>query len=340
MLSSHRLGDISNSQLQATLDRFDLGRLGSAAVIPFGLFGQNLYLTSTQGEFVFRGAPHYAWQLPTERFFAERLRQETTVPVPWPYFLEPESGPFPWTWGYAIMPRMPGLALADANVYTALSAQQRLRLAEAQGIMLAELQQAASSTAGSYDIRTGTVRPFDAGYVTRTVERACASAAQAFANGAHDTDDAAWLEATLDAFGALPEPARYSVVHEDFNRNNMTAAFGGDQVEITGLFDLMTCHYGDGLADLARQFCMFVQDDGGAELARAFVRAYLARREPLGPADIQRSLLYLADERLLIWEYCHRPGHDCRDWGVTGSLRHWLGHYLDAMESVLTEPGV
>jgi hypothetical protein len=29
--------------------------------VPFGLFGQNLFLSTTAGEFVFRGAPHTPW---------------------------------------------------------------------------------------------------------------------------------------------------------------------------------------------------------------------------------------------------------------------------------------
>ncbi len=177
MFYSNRLGQITDAQLQDVLDRFDLGVLVSTDTIPFGLFGQNLYLTSTAGDFVFRGAPHYYWQLPTEQFFAERLHRDTDVPAPWPYFVETDSDVFPWNWGYAIMPRMPGDALADPDVYDALSDRQRLSLAEAQGAALSKLHEMASPIAGAYDIRTVSTRPFASGYVGRTVERARASAA-------------------------------------------------------------------------------------------------------------------------------------------------------------------
>ena len=56
---SKRLGVLSNEQFQVALARFDLDTLVSAEPVPFGNFGQNVFLTSTEGEYVLRGAPHY-----------------------------------------------------------------------------------------------------------------------------------------------------------------------------------------------------------------------------------------------------------------------------------------
>ncbi len=47
---SKRLGLISYEQLQAALDRFHLGRFIGAEPIPFGVFGQNLFVSSTEGD--------------------------------------------------------------------------------------------------------------------------------------------------------------------------------------------------------------------------------------------------------------------------------------------------
>lgn len=44
---SKHLGIISDDQFQSALDRFDLGKFVQAEPIPFGLFGQNVFLTST-----------------------------------------------------------------------------------------------------------------------------------------------------------------------------------------------------------------------------------------------------------------------------------------------------
>ena len=61
---SKHLGLLSPDQFQAALNRFGLGNFLHTEPIPFGLFGQMVYLTSTDGEFVLRGRPHFPWQFP------------------------------------------------------------------------------------------------------------------------------------------------------------------------------------------------------------------------------------------------------------------------------------
>lgn len=327
---SHRLGDIPDASLQAALDTFGLGRLVATASIPFGLFGQNLFITASSGEYVFRGAPHYAWQLPTERYFANVIHERTEVPVPWPYHVSVDSGPFTWGLGFAIMPRQTGLALADPAVRDGLSPAQRLGLAAAQGQMLAELHRATAPVSGRFDSGIQSVAPFAAGYIHRTVQRAIANAEAALASRGHDPADHAWLLETLREGALLPDPHSFCVVHEDFNHNNMVAKINGNSVTITGLFDLMTCHYGDGLADLARQFAMYRTDPGDPAIVQKFIETYLALRPPLDNRDASRSLLYLIDERLQAWEYAKRPGHEELGWWDYGlGLRAWLQPAID-----------
>jgi hygromycin-B 7''-O-kinase len=128
---SKRLGLLSSAQFQAALDRFDLGELIQAEPVPFGNFGQNVFLTSTKGEFVLRGAPHYPWQFPKERFFSQLLHERTPVPVPWPYLLDPGDDILGWS--YAIMPRLPGVQLIDPHVQNALGAEDKRGIARAMG---------------------------------------------------------------------------------------------------------------------------------------------------------------------------------------------------------------
>jgi len=116
---SKRVGQISPEQFQAALTRLHSGDYIRAELIPFGLFGQNVFLTSTLGEFVFRGAPHYPWQFPTEQFIVDQLHEQTCAPVPHPYLLEPSSDIFGWS--FVIMPRMPGLQLQDKAVASQLT---------------------------------------------------------------------------------------------------------------------------------------------------------------------------------------------------------------------------
>jgi hypothetical protein len=96
----------------------------NAEPIPVGLFGQNVFLTSSKGEFVFRGVPHYPWQFPTEQFIVNKLYEQTCAPVPFPYLLEPTDDIFGWS--FVIMPKMPGLQVQDKGVSSQLSFDDRL----------------------------------------------------------------------------------------------------------------------------------------------------------------------------------------------------------------------
>jgi hygromycin-B 7''-O-kinase len=114
MIYSKRLGEISDAQIQAALNHFHLGEFVRAEPVPFGLFGQNIFVTSTSGQFVLRGAPHAPSQFPIEQHCSDELRRRTKVPVPWPYLIDESSAIFGWS--YAIMPRMPGINVDDPQV--------------------------------------------------------------------------------------------------------------------------------------------------------------------------------------------------------------------------------
>src|SRR5439155_9911686 len=109
---SLRLGVLTGQQLQAALARFELDGLVDAQPAQGGIFGQNVFLSSTKGEYVLRGKPHYDWQLPAERFFAKLIHERSKVPAPWPYLIE--DSPDIFGWAFAIMPRLPGVSLTDA----------------------------------------------------------------------------------------------------------------------------------------------------------------------------------------------------------------------------------
>ena len=67
---SQRLGALTPQQFQAALTRSGLGTFVSATPVAQGLFGQNVFVQSTQGDYVLRGVPHYPWQFPLARAFA------------------------------------------------------------------------------------------------------------------------------------------------------------------------------------------------------------------------------------------------------------------------------
>jgi len=154
---SARLGIIAPERFQAALDRFGLGTFITAAPITGGLFGQNVFVTSTEGEWVLRGDPHYPGQFPKERFFARLIQEHTDVPVPWPYLID--TDPTIFGWGYILMPRMPGLQTSDPAVRAALSRQDHLGIAAALGKTLAQLHDFEWPHHGEYEVESDGIVP-------------------------------------------------------------------------------------------------------------------------------------------------------------------------------------
>jgi len=322
---SVRLGRIAPAQFQAALDRFALGAFVCAAPIPLGNFGQNVFVTATSGEYVLRGAPHHAGQLPKERLIARLLHERTGAPVPWPYLLDPSDDIFGWS--YALMPRLPGLQLGDPAVYAALGAADRRRIGASLGAMLARLHQLTWSHAGDYDRDADTIVPFAGDYRDRVVARIRHNLAVAREHVAQTTaSDASWVEAVLaagyDMLGALGAPC---IAMEDYTTRNVVVERVGRGWRVSGVFDLMTPYVGDGEADLSRQVAMYWDDEPAC--ARAFLRSYLRCRPPRQGFSA-RFPIYMLDDRLIIWTWAHR--HGVVWWDTSWTLRTWAERYMAA----------
>ena len=297
---SKRLGRISDQQLQAALEHFDLGKFIRAESISFGLFGQNLFVTSTQGEFVLRGVPHYEWQFPTEQFFTEQLHQRTGVPVPYPYLFEPSTDIFGW--GFVIMPRMSGLQIADKQVVASLSWGDRRGIAQALAKTLIEAQTLTWAYAGKYDVTTGTVQPLNQDYREWVVGRIRELLTQAQSYNPHTSaSDAAWVESLITkASHSLRTPYSPCIVFEDYKEPNAVVERTSNDWRVSGVFDLMTAHFGDGEADLSRQVGAYLREN--PVLADDFVQAYL-QHKAVQPGFVERQQLYMLYDSLIIWSF-------------------------------------
>jgi hygromycin-B 7''-O-kinase len=297
---SKRLGLISDAQFQAALQRFGLGDFVVAEAIPFGLFGQNLFLTSTQGEFVLRGTSHYDWQFPAEHFFAELLHNKTNVPVPYPYLFEPSPEIFGWS--YILMPCMAGIQLADAKVAAALPQADRQAISRALAQTLIEAQTLTWDYAGRYDLKSNTIAPLGEDYRQWVLGRIRALLAQA--QGLNDNtpeSDAKWVKRLIAANSeGMDAPYQPCVVFEDYKEPNTVAEKTEMGWRISGLFDLMTTHFGDGEADLARLVGSYLREQ--PNLANTFVDEYL-RNKPVAKGFAQRQRLYMLYDSLLIWAF-------------------------------------
>jgi aminoglycoside phosphotransferase (APT) family kinase protein len=327
---SRRLGAITDAQFQAAVARLGLGEFVRAEPITGGLFGQNVFVTSTTGEYVLRGAPHHDWQLPAERFYARLLHERTRAPVPWPYLIDPSDDIFGWS--YAIIPRMPGLQMTG-SVLAELSPADRSGMARAMAENLVLLQQLTWASPGSYDLATDTVAPIGSSWADWAIDEVRYWLALARKHSDRTTEaDESWVGGLLDAARpALDVAFQPCVVMRDYKEGNTVMSRTAEGWRVSGVFDLMEASFGDGEIDLSRQTAAYLDED--AELARAFLRTYLELSPPRSGFQA-RFPVYMLRDRLIIWEYFQRPGRQPGD-DPTITLRQWAEPYTSALASLL-----
>ena len=324
---SERLGALSRAQLQAALDRFALGKLLEVRAPAGGLFGQNLFLTAESGEWVFRGAPHWyrgaphpTWQLAKERWFAERIHRETAAPAAWPYLVETSSDLFGWAW--ALMPRLPGECAQFAR--HTLSPDERLAFARSMGETLAELHSLQASAPGDYDPDLDAIQPDTSlrSYALRVLD-GCRERALAPPSTLEAADLAMIERVVRETQDALDVPVVPSCIHLDYHWGNLNVARRDGTWQVSGIFDLMTCEFGDPEMDLARPVAVLATDD--RPLLPAFLDGYLARR-PLRPGARERFRLFMLIDRLIIWSF----GRRTQKWfGPDARFRDFARLFLD-----------
>ena len=329
---SERLGAISDAQFGAVAERFGLGRFVSAAPTTSGLFGQNVFVTTTDGEFVLRGAPHWVkgideteyrredrLQFTSERWFAQQLHERTKTPAPWPIHHDQADDIFGWP--YLVMPKMPGLCTDERRILKELSPEDRRGVAVATGENLAEMQNLTSPFAGGFSLVTIALEPFAEGPVgwiareARALVRTC--------GGLLTKDDIAWIEAAID--GATGDVTS-TYVHCDYKFGNLTLLKESGRWRVSGLFDFHEARFADGALDLVRSACSYL--DTEPELARVFREAYGK------PLDAGRMTLHVLNDRLKIWGYFARPEVGAK--ALRGkTFRKWAQRYVDGILSVL-----
>jgi aminoglycoside phosphotransferase (APT) family kinase protein len=300
---SKRLGVLTGAQLQAALTRFDLGELRAASPAPGGLFGQNVFLRSTAGEFVLRGDPHYDGQFEKERYFCRAIAERTEAHAPWPFLIE--KSPEIFGWSYALMPKLPGVHLSDREVMRAMTDADRDGIARAMGEYLPLIQQATWPEPRDYDYVADDLAPLPMPYADWFVARTRDWLARSREASPATTDaDVAWVESVIaQAYPALGEPFTPVLTHTDYAEGNVVAERTDGGWRICGVFDLGEAYVGDGDYDLARIGCWYGRQS--EDRLRALIEGY-TRERPLRPGTAERLALYILTDRLILWEYGQR----------------------------------
>ena len=370
---SEHLGEIKDECFQSALKRLGLGDFVLAKPISYGLFGQNIFLTTTQGEMVFRGRPLWPEQFANECYIVTRLHQETRIPVPWPYRLNPPDDLFGWP--YIIMPKLPGLPLENAEINKTLTAEDRLALAEVMAENLVELQKLRHPHCGLYDAGTDSVPPLEEVYTPPWMQKVPVNAVSSsgqkrspeetyqrwyisrikerlnYAISCNDKtsgcmttpSDVDWVESVLrDYSDSLLVPFQPCFVMDDYKEGNTTCEKVNGKWKITGLFDFGTAYFGDGEADLSRLLATYgIGNPECGERAPLFLKTYLKGKyqSAIRPLFIERACLYLLMDWLVMWaHFRHRISvdkfPDFRSW-CEPSLRSSHAHLTAILREAL-----
>ncbi|OAI40900.1 hypothetical protein AYO38_04830 [bacterium SCGC AG-212-C10] len=329
---SERLGEIGHDQFEAAVQRLGLGRFLGAEPITSGLFGQNVFVTTSEGKFVLRGAPHWVkgagdeeyyqedrWQFTKERYFAQQLHEHTNTPVPWPMLHDQSNDIFGWP--YLIMPRMPGVSLDERTVLRELAPADRRSVAAALGRNLAEMQRLTSPIAGDFGVESIALEEYPEGAVG-----SIAREADTFVQACGDRitlDEATWIAAAAAVAGG---DGLITYVHCDYKLGNLTLLHDGGEWRVSGLFDFHEARFADGALDIVRVACGYL--DSEPDMARIFLDAY---GKGIDPAHLT---LYVLNDRLKIWSWFTHPDHaDPRLKGLT--FRRWAQRYIDGLLALI-----
>jgi len=304
---SERLGSITDEQFQAALDRFNLGKFISAEPISIGLGGQNIFVTSSEGQFVLRGNPHTSNQFCKELFFYSRLHSETEAPVPWPYMHEPSPEIFGWE--FVIMPRLPGITVDDPAVAKKLSTTDKLGIASVRGEVIAQMHAFEWDHPGEYDLETNSIKPHEVeNYAFWIIHRVYWFLEMAKkASDQTTVSDVKWINEVVNANReAWNEDFVPAVVHHDYSIGNCTVDKVDGKWQVTGIFDLEEAYIGHPEEDLVRSIIQYaMMSDPGS--AREFAQGYVSVH-PLSSGYRERYKINVMSDALGLWLYGQQNG--------------------------------
>ncbi len=305
VLYSENLGEISGAQFHKALNKLGLGDFIRAERVKGGVGGQNVFLSSTQGDFVFRGNPYHREQLDAERFSVGYLRLHTNLSTAYPYKIDRDTDLFGYP--YAIMPRLKGIAFDGSKERSTVTYDERLQICRAMADILAEI----------HNVIPEPNEIQHAPEPLRFTHANAASYAEDMISRLAETlrdlpdasdDDLLYVNNIIEkSKGALSAPFITCFVVGDFKEDNVLFSHDGGEWKVCAMFDFALSRFGDGEEDLPRLCAMYINESNDAALAREFIARYVKHRIPREGFS-ERLKLYILRERLELWSWAKSFG--------------------------------
>lgn len=325
------LGKISGEQFDRALRKLNLGGFIKAEKASGGVVGQNVFLTSTKGEFVFRGRPFYEEQFDVEKFMVDNLHKHTKVHVAYPYLIDNSAEIFGFK--YAIMPKLKGIQIANGGtLIMKFSKEERLKIVRAMVEILIEMQQLKLRDTEKYmseniknAMRLNAVKNTEV-YAENIINKITGS----LENTPEITnEDIKFINDIVEQNRkSLLIPFEPCFVMGDFKEDNVLFSNTGGEWKVCGVFDFAMSHFGDGETDLSRIYAMYIGEmDRDANFAGEFIRTYIKLKPPR-EGFFERFKIYSIQERLGIWSWA-KNRREGAWWDDDMPLREWLAGYLN-----------
>lgn len=328
IFTSNKLGIIKDEQLQSMLDKFSLGKLISCNKTANGAMGQTMYVSSTEGDFVFKGNPLYTGQLVEEKFFIENIRNRTNAIVPIPYLIDDSEEIFGWN--YSLMPCLQGEHLNSKQVH--LKLDDKLKIAEQIAKTLSEFHTWKVNEFGDLDTKKFNITPFKNTYTLWLYNRIIFWLEDAKKYSKITSNDFDWVEALLDnskeAFDNFSSP---TFVMGDFKPENFLIYSGNSGWEISGIFDFTNSYFADPFSDLIKMI-IFYLDNNEPEIAKHLVNVYFSKSEEKEDFN-KRIKIHMLHQRVLDWG-CAKA-MNMVTWDNELPFSQWVEVYTDSAASFL-----
>jgi aminoglycoside phosphotransferase (APT) family kinase protein len=327
IFASNKLGEVMDDSLQKMLEKFNLGKLISSERTSYGVMGQTMFVSSTEGEFVLKGNPLFPGQFIEEKYFVDNLEKQTGITVPVPYMIDGSEDIFGWS--YSLMPRLQGEHL---HLLPSLNENQKLEIAELVANTLLEFHSWKVDQAGELDTKSLTIKPFEKSYTEWLYNRIRFWLLDAKKYSVITLEDEKWVENLLrkakDSFDNIASP---TFVMGDFKSENFLLKSKPTGWEISGVFDFTNSYFGDGISDLIKMVTMYI-NNGEQAIARHLLSVYIegsVQKEGFK----QRIKVHMLQQRVLDWG-CAKA-MDMVTWDDGLSFSDWVEYYTESAISLL-----